>query len=216
MDTEQILSCIGKAELLRFVSYTKQRLPRRIIAKQLPEVIHVFKTFGPKSLKSWNDKLLHHNALLRRGALMRLCRTFNTAKLTHCSLDMYMLQMHSDEIAGALDCISKFGKRVQSQITDFPDSQVWTLSSDVVIQRHHWFELCRRVMNITRLLDFDMNATGKSEGPRQPEAYLNPWPGYKTLKTSVEAAQEIFGTYAKADGSQSSLLELYKFCPVQD
>jgi hypothetical protein len=216
MDTEQILSCIGKAELLRFVSYTKQRLPRRIIAKQLPEVIHVFKTFGPKSLKSWNDKLLHHNALLRRGALMRLCRTFNTAKLTHCSLDMYMLQMHSDEIAGALDCISTFGKRVQAQIADFPDSEVWTLSLDVVIQRRHWLELCRRVMNIIRLLDFNMNAGSKSQGSRQSEACLYSWPAQKILHASLEAAHEIFGTYAEADRSQSSILDLYKLRDVQD
>ena len=147
---------------------------------------------------------------------MRLCRTFNTAKLMHCSLDMYMLQMHSDEIAGALDCISKFGKRVQSQITDFPDSEAWTISSDVVVQRRHWFMLCRRVMNIIRLLDFNMNTVSKSQGSRQPEAFLYPWPGHNTLYTSTKAAQEIFGRYAGGDGSQSSLLQLYKLRPVQD
>jgi hypothetical protein len=177
MNTERIWCALRKASLQRFISFAKRRLPNRIIAKQLPEVTRLCKNFGPKSLQAWNDKLLHHNALLRRGASMRLCRTFNTARLMHCSLDMYMLQMHSDEIAGALGCFSTFGKRVQCQIKDSPDSKVWWLGSDMLIYRRHWLELCRRVMSIIQLIGLDLM-----------DEYSNPWPGQQELCASAKAA----------------------------
>jgi hypothetical protein len=189
-----------KASLLRFISFIKQRLPKRVLARKFPEIMRVFKIFGPKSLQAWSDNMLHHNTQLRRGALMRLCRTFNTARLMHCSLDMYMLQMHSDEIAEALDCFSSFGGRVIPLITNSPDSEVWWLSTDVSIQRHHWFELCRRVMNIVHLLGLDMNVLEDFQDTSDMRKHhLNPWPGQTKMFESAKAAQEIFGAYAEAD-----------------
>ena len=215
MQTERIWCAVRKASLLRFVSYGRRRLPKRKIAKQLPEVIRLFKTFGPKSLQAWNDKLFNYNALLRRGASMRLCRTFNTARLMHCSLDMYMLQMHSDEIAGALDCFSTFGKRVQCQIEDSPDSEVWWLCSDVSIHRNHWFELCRRVMSIIHLLGLDLMEVCNDKGRPNLSKYPHNFPCGLTvngqLHSASKAAQDVFGASWNHDYCKPSLLELYTF-----
>jgi hypothetical protein len=71
--------------------------------------------------------MLQHNALLRRGVRMSLHQRdgrLSVSRLMHCSLDVFMLQMHSREVAEALDSRSTFGERVLSIMRRHPDSDI--------------------------------------------------------------------------------------------
>ena len=116
-DAEQIWAHIRKASLLKHLCYGGRRLSKYRIARQLPETKYISRVFGPKSNHQWTDRMLHHNALLRRGARMKLNLKVNVSKLMHCSLDLFMLQMHSQEVAEALDSFSTFGERVLASDT---------------------------------------------------------------------------------------------------
>jgi hypothetical protein len=58
--------------------------------------------------------LLVHNTAIPSFAveIAQDSRAVNFFKLTHCLLDLFMLQMYSQELAEALDSLSTFGKGV--------------------------------------------------------------------------------------------------------
>jgi hypothetical protein len=150
--------------------------------------------------------MLQHNALLRRGASMSLNGNVNTSKLTHCSLDVYLLQMHSMELAEILGCFSTFGRRMLPLVLSQPESDGWWLSEQVLVQRHHWFLLCRCMMNLLRLLGLDTMVDDASSNAKFP---LTPWPDFPSLRLAVAGVQEAFGGFQDADRTQPNLLQLY-------
>ena len=205
---EQIWTCIRKTSLLRHICYSRKRLPKHRTAKHLPEIMCITKTFGPKSNQQWTDRMLQHNALLRRGGSnMRLHRRVNVAKLMHCSLDLFMLQMHSQQVAEALDSLSTFGERVLPIIKQDPDSRDWWLCPELLIDRRHWLRLSRRVMNLVHLLGIDVDREGRNS--RRIPAALNPWPDFPKLLASVRRARCVFEEFASPDREQRTLLEVY-------
>ena len=154
-DAEKIWACIRKASLLKHICYGRRRISKSRTARLLPEVRCISRTFGPKSITEWTDRMLQHNALLRRGVRMRLHQRdsrLSVSRLMHCSLDVFMLQMHSREVAEALDSLSTFGEQVLSIMRRHPDSNDWRLSSELLIDRRRWHRLCGRVMNLVHLL----------------------------------------------------------------
>jgi hypothetical protein len=204
MDTELIWESVQKAALLKYISYSHGRLSRRKIKKTLPEIIRSLETFGRGSLQDWNDEMLHHNALLRRGASMRLCRHINVARLIHCSLDMYMLHVRSDAVAEALENFLAFGRRMIPLIRRNPDSDDWQLSAEISIQRRHWYKLCLKMMNLVHLLGF-----GQLDKGEWSESQPIICDKSSKLFTTVRGMQEVFGGFADADANQSSLQQLY-------
>ena len=191
MDTELIWASVRKAALLKYISYSQGRLPRKQIKKTLPEIIRSLKTFGRGSLQWWNDEMLHHNALLRRGASMGLCRRISVARLMHCSLDMYMLHVRSDAVAEVLGCYLTFGSRMIPLIRRNPDSDDWSLSADMSVQRRHWYKLSLQMMNLVQLLGFGQ--VGKDS----------------KLFAAMNGLKEVFGGFAEADSSKPSLTQAY-------
>jgi hypothetical protein len=126
--------------------------------------------------------------LLCRGASMRLNGKVNTSRLTHCSLDLYLLQMHSAELAEVLRCFLAFGRRILPLVNSSPDSDAWWLSDEVSVQRRHWFLLCRRLMNLLCLLGLD---TSNQTAPLP----LNPWPDLTSLCSAAAEVREVFGGF---------------------
>ena len=135
--------------------------------------------------------MLHHNALLRRGASMGLCRRISVARLMHCSLDMYMLHVRSDAVAEVLGCFLTFGRRMVPLIRRNPDSDYWPLSADMSVQRRHWYKLSLQMMNIVHLLGF-----GQVDKDSK-------------LSAVIKCLQEVFGGFAKADSRKPSLTQAY-------
>jgi hypothetical protein len=156
--------------------------------------------------------MLQHNALLCRGSRMGLNRRFGVAKLMHCSLDLFMLQMHSQEVAEALNSLSTFGEQVLPIIKRNPDSDDWWLSPDMLIDRRCWRNLSRRVMNLVHLLEIDHHEDANVE--RLPIAAIlnpvsDPEPDFPKLLGAVRRAREVFGDFAEPDREQRTLRELY-------
>jgi hypothetical protein len=201
---------------MNHLSYLQARLPSKRVAKVIPEILPQLKSFGRKSLQEWHDKMSQHNALLRRGMSMGLCRKFNAARLVHCSLDIYMLQMHADQIARALECYVSFGRRLKPTIDSDPDAKVWAISPDLSIQRRHWFQLSRRVMNLIRLIGIQVpSRAGDSKGSHatrsSPSFPSMPWLDDHGLIIASKSASDIFGDFGKADLYQPSISHIYGF-----
>jgi hypothetical protein len=201
---EQIWACIRKASLLKHISYGGRRLPRYKTAKLLPEIMYISRLFAPKSIIQWTDRMLQHNALLRRGVRMRLHKRHGTTKLVHCSLDLFMLQMHSHEVAEALDSLSTFGERVLPIIERHPESDDWWLSPELLIDRRRWAQLSCRVMSLVHLLGIDCDDTAFETLP------LSPWPDLTKLVAAVRRARGVFGDFADPGSrEQRTLRQIY-------
>ena len=200
-ESELTWSLVRKVSLTKYLSFSRQRLTRKKIAKIIPEVTVVDKFFGPRSLQIWNDEMLSHNALLQRGAKMMLCCHFSPARLMNCSLDIYMLHMHANSIAEVLDSLSRFGNGVMQHCD--PDQKAWWLSPEISIQQAHWFQLCRRVIDLLKLLGFE------------PEEWV--WPNFlleqwrSRLFLAAMKAQETFGVFSQADSKRPAFPLLYGF-----
>jgi hypothetical protein len=135
---------------------------------------------------------------------MRLNGKINTSKLTHCSLDLFLLQMHSAELAEVLECFSAFGSRIVPLIHKEPDSEAWWISEEVSIQRCHWLAMCRRVMNLLGLLCLD-NPADNAQTPFP----LRPWPDLPFLRSAAAGVQAVFGDFGDADCAQPTLEKIY-------
>jgi hypothetical protein len=144
---------------------------------------------------------------------MKLNRRFNVAKLMHCSLDLFMLQMHSEEIAAALDSLSTFGERVLPIMKRNPGSDDWWLSSDLLIDRRRWDRLARHVMNLIHLLGVGANDHHPDFDRRRQSApcthATHSSADLTRLRSAVERARSAFGDFAEPDREQRTLRELY-------
>jgi hypothetical protein len=139
---------------------------------------------------------------------MRLNGKLNTSKFAHCSLDLYLLQMHSAELAEVLGCFSTFGRRILPLIRRFPDSDVWWLCEEVSIQRRHWFLLCDRMMNLLRLLGLEC-ANDDFPSPSKAPIPLRPWPNLSDLRSAAMGVLEVFGVFGVSDCAQPTMEILY-------
>ena len=133
---------------------------------------------------------------------MRLNGKVNISKLIHCSLDLFLLQMHSAELAEVLGFFSAFGRRILPLVISSPDSDFWWLSEEVSIQRRHWFSLCRRMMNLLRLLGLD----NRNEAIPFP---LSPWPDFSSLRLAAAGVLDTFGGFAGPDSALPRLEKIY-------
>jgi hypothetical protein len=142
---------------------------------------------------------------------MKQSRRIGVTKLMHCSLDLFMLQMHSHEVAAALDSLSTFGERVLRMMKRDPDSGGWWLCPDLLIDQRRWNRLSRRVMNLVHLLGIDVHdAASMADRERMPPPLLSPWPDFPKLLASVRRARGVFGDFADPDRGQRTLREQYR------
>ena len=133
-----------------------------------------------------------HNQILKRGGGLSLCQTVKVQNLMYFSLDTFMLQMHSEQIAEVLRSLSAFADRVRLLIRWNPTAEAWWLHQDVLIHRRHWLALSNRVLNLVRLLGFhELDATPPP---------LHPWPYYDELRAAACDAARIFGPFGGSDG----------------
>ena len=172
--------------------------------KILPEIAEISQNFGPASLGDWNRRMCDHNQTVRRGERMRLIPgTSAASKLIFESLDAFMLQMHSLDIAKALRSLSVFGERVLPLIRREPLARAWWLHRDLLIQRRHWFALCRCVMNLVRLIGF-----GAMDCPSLPAPPSQHWPDRDVLESAALDAARVFGLFDDRDAGSPSLAHL--------
>jgi hypothetical protein len=131
----------------------------------------------------------------------------------HCSLDLFMVQMHSQQVAEALDSLSTFGERILSIMKGQPDSRRWWLSPDLLIGRRQWLRLSRRVMNLVHLLGIDVDDDAQDRQNRiaafEITCPLRSWPDFPKLLAAIRRARGVFEDFAESDGDQVSLRELY-------
>jgi hypothetical protein len=204
---EQVWFRIRSASVFKHISFSHRRLPKNKISRFLPETLCEIESFGPRSLQEWHEKMEAHNRSLRRGRRMGLFPGMPvTQKLLHTSLDMYMLQLHSDCLAKSLDSFTTFAKRVAGQIRKRPNAQEWWLNRDILIQRKHWFRFCKQVMNLLQLLGFCKNVAGT---PAALLWRLSPWPNFSKLYDAARKAREVVGIFKCPDQGILSLTQLY-------
>jgi hypothetical protein len=177
------------------------------VEKLFPEIVRISESFGEGTLQEWCDRMEQHNNLLHRGASMRLCKKAYTSRLTHCSLDLFMLQMHSDSIADALDNFSAFGNRILPLVASNPDAQTWWLNSEVSIQRRHWRMLRRRIAGLIHLMGFTFDDSIVAIEAQSTPIPLSPWPDHSRLSLAARRAMLVFGESSGC--RQPTLRELY-------
>jgi hypothetical protein len=191
-ETSQIFASIRRTNLMKYISYGGMRLKKQTVWKHIPEIAVMSREFGPGSLHSWHQSMQYHNQILKRGEKLSLCQNVKVQKLKHFSLDTFLLQMHSRQIAQLLQSLTSFGERVRTLIRQDPGARSWWLPQDMLIQRRHWLALSRNVMHLIRVLGFH-----ELEDTPMP---LHPWLDYDVLSAAALEVARIFGPFDGSDG----------------
>ena len=114
------------------------------------------------------------------------------------TLDEYILFLHSDKVSEALEGFSVFADRLLPSIEENKDADSWRINREILIHRHHWFALCKRVMNIVKLVGhFDETEPGSLT-----------WPGQEGLSAAARRAAQAYGPFADPDSACPSLPRL--------
>jgi hypothetical protein len=202
MKFPQPASCIWrsirKVSPMKYISFSRCRLSKKRMAKNIPKILRFHENFGPRTLKFWKKKMEQHNSILQRGILNRPHFDFKTARFEAQSLDTFLLQFNSESIADALECLLSFAKLAIPTIRKNPDSHIWWLNADIIVYRHHWLRLCRRVKKLLHILGFGAFAESKNFDITQLSILSGLWPGADRLCTSALQAQAVFSTYCEA------------------
>ena len=193
LETGKIFVSVRRTCLLRYISYGGKRLRKQTAFRLIPEIALISRLFGPRTLNMWHQSMRHHNQILKRGERLTLCPIVKVKKLMHSSLDMYILQMHSEKIAKALQSLTAFGERVKVLICQDPTARVWWLHRDMLIQRRHWVALSQHVMNL-------VSSLGLHELNDHAPPPHHPWPDYDALRAAAKDAARIFGPFVGSDG----------------
>ncbi len=72
--------------------------------------------------------------------------------LKYGAIDLFLLQMHADEISSVLDSWVTFAERILPHIRRNKDLENWNLNRELIIHRRHWLMLSKRVMDVARML----------------------------------------------------------------
>ena len=190
-DAGDIFQCIRTASLIKHISYSKTRLTKSDVAKDLPEILAVTKHFQKKFLPRFVEEMSAHNRLLIRGMGQGLSRLIPADKLMCRSLDSYMLRLHSDKISDVLESLTAFAERVSRIILDSKDDRRIVLSNHMLIHRRHWLSLGRRVLQLIRQICLREDELRKNT----PEL----WPHWRRLQSAARQAALVYARVMPED-----------------
>ena len=193
-----ILHLFQRARISRFISFSKERLSAEQISRCLPEIVHISSHFGKDLRACWLYELNLHNQAVSRAIHMALAPARGLERFMSQTLDEYILLFHSDKISEALECFSVFADRLLPAIQENKDADSWRINREILIHRHHWFALCKRVVNIVKLVGhFD-----------EAEPGTLTWPGQERLSAAARRAAQAYGPFADPDSACPSLPRL--------
>ena len=192
-----VLFCeLQKASISRYISFSKQMLPRnkvKMFIREMQTVGYINKDM----LKHWKVLMQEHNRILARGERLGLCSVPMKARsLTMSSLDMYMVQMQSRYLAEILDDLTSFGERVIKRIGGSPMSLLWVISGPILVERRSWVRFCQQMMSLLHSMGMDGFAD---------KLHLDPWPDRERLESSALRARQVFEIFASARPGQRSI-----------
>ncbi len=176
------------ASLLKAVSYSTLRLSSQETMEILPEIATVENNFHAKSLEAWNEELRIHNKSIARGLAMGLNTIDRMDRLRFSSLDLFLIKTRGGMLAEVLNAISSFAERIIEEVKGDRNALLWSVRGPVIITNERWMALCKQLVNILKLIDFE----GISETDYS-------CPDFLPLKTAASRARIIFSNFAAAD-----------------
>ena len=182
----KIVKSIWLCNSLRYISYGGSRWKKARIFKLIPEAREIDNHFA--SPFGWYQKMQTHNQALQRGERMRLHHNFKIKPFLCHSLDVFILQMHSKEIAKALISLTTFGKRVRELVQRDPLASEWWFHHDLLVQQRHWKSLCNRMVKVILLMRFFIS--DDSFSVQLPPSHR--WPDREVLVEAVSSAASVF------------------------
>ena len=199
--SQWFLNLFQRARIARFISFSKERIPADQISRCLPEILDISSLFGKDLCAHWLYELNLHNQAVSRASQMLHAPTKSLDALErfrYQTLDEYILFLHSDKISEALEGFSVFADRLLPSIEENKDADSWRINTEILIHRHHWFALCKRVVNIVKLVGHFDEA--------EPGALT--WPGQERLSAAAQRAAQAYGPFADPDSACPSLPRL--------
>jgi hypothetical protein len=161
---DAVFHSLSQASLLRFVSFAGPRLRTQEIESELPEIVPIAQQLRRKSLHRWILDMHQHNQACRRAIRMQLCPLVRKDKFLYSSLDQYMIQIRHDSLREVLDSFSAFAERLMPLIHNDKAARSWRITRQMLIHRHHWSELSRRVITFTEMIGAKMQAYSDEAG----------------------------------------------------
>ena len=184
---------IHRCCLLRYISYAGRRLKKARVFKLLPGAREIAQNFP--SVSELQQQLQTHNKSLLRGERMRLDPKLKVQTLICPSLDVFVLQMHSRDVAKALNSLRMFGSRVVELIQQEPLASEWWLDRNLLVHQRDWKSLCVAVMRIIRLTGFGDSVSDPEGVIVTPTPAIDRWPDRDLLESAARSASSIFGPF---------------------
>jgi hypothetical protein len=186
--TEKLFRYFRASSLLKAVSYSTLRLSSQETMEILPEIATIENHFHAKSLETWNEELRIHNKLIARGLTMGLNKIDSLDRLSFASLDLFLIKTRGGMLADVLNAYSSFAERFIDDVNSDRHALLWSVFGPVIITNERWMNLCKQMVNILKLIDFeDISDTDC------------PCPDYQLLERSAIRARVIFSNFAVAD-----------------
>ena len=196
---DRLFDFLQAVSLSQYVSFQRNRLRK----KRMKDLISQMKIVGyinKKTKSDWTQEMQLHNRVIARGMKLGMNHTGDRMKwMEFLSLDIFMLQMHSQYLSKVLYALSEFGDSVLASMQANPGAPYWNLKGPIVIDKSNWCKLCRRVMALLQFLGLDY--------ARQS---LSRWPDRSMLEAAAERAERLFGRFSAA---KFSSLTIFSFSP---
>ena len=186
----QLYLLVRRASIMRYISFGYARLKRQQLIKIFPEIARMLRNcFMKRPIDWWQRKMSRHNQVVQRAIRMKFDLRSTSRRPIVSNLDQFIMKMYSPQIAQVLDCFLDFGMRIVPLIQKQPTAPEWWISEEVLMHRHHWFEMCRSVMDIVRL-------AGTVEHGGCPSVRLHERRLVcKELEVAAQAAVSLFGPF---------------------
>jgi hypothetical protein len=175
---------LHKASISRYISFTRERLPKCTVQKMIEEMNTVGYINGD-SLSHWKVMLQEHNSLVKRGQRLKPLLHHRVSWIEIKSLDIYILQMQGRYLADFINDFSRFGERVVSAIQESPESPLWLITESIAIENRHWRELCAQIISFLNVIALTRTRLMSSNFPDSAD-----------LDLATSRARRVFGPFA--------------------
>lgn len=153
---------------------------------------------GKKLLRQWKGAMAQHNQVIRRGNAIK---ALPWRVPEYSDLDLFVLKVHSKDLAILLDAFSKFGERVLRQYQKHVSEPVWKIAGPIFIEPKQWYRLCTQVANVLHMIGFDPIHRQLCDREH--------WPDHAILAAAASRANAIFGRFSHHDTDEPSIPARY-------
>jgi hypothetical protein len=161
-----IFSRIAAINLPKHLSFVENRIPRKLIGFYLPELEVLDKFTSKSEFDAIQCQMEAHNRTVKRGIRMRLVPEYAATGLLCTCPGNYAIHFDVSRVVSVLKACSAFGERVMAAIMHNRDARLWPLCDQIVILRHDWHQISRRMMQVAVLIRASI-VTTKHDGEPQ-------------------------------------------------